>query len=220
MRLAFFILVFVNLAFYVWSAGFLGEHRDGREPERLTQQITPEKIRILRDLPAKEVKVAASTSKECQLISGLDAEEAHRLEQSLSAGEGVSVSLKTPVESTSHWVLIGNLPTREAVAKKQAELKALGIAESRLAQNEAVGPYVVSLGIFSNETLAQEFLASLNKKGVRSARIVPREKAARHVQLEVRAPENVINSLAGLIAETPGSSLGDCPAAATAAATP
>ena len=220
MRLAFFILVFINLAFYVWSAGFLGTHQEGREPERLEQQITPEKIRVLRDLPPKADKAEPTpviSATECRVISGLSSEEAGRIEQSLQSTEGIAVSLKSPVDNAAnaaHWVLIGNLASREAVFKKQAELKALGITDTRLAMNDTVGPFVLSLGIFSNETLAQEFLATLNKKGVRSARIVPREKSAKQTQLEVRAAASLLKGLPQTLTAYPAASVSDCPAAA------
>jgi hypothetical protein len=212
MRLAFFILVFINLAFYVWSAGFLGAHQDGREPERLTQEISPEKVRILSELPPKQDKTdstSAISATDCRLVSGLGADEANRVAQLVQATEGVTTSLKPQAEQPAHWVLISNLPTREAVAKKQAELKALGVTESRMAVNDAFGPYVVSLGIFSNEALAQEFLASLGKKGVRSARIVPREKTKQTV-LEVRATAAVLKTLPETLAAYPGTAIGDC----------
>jgi hypothetical protein len=220
MRLAFFILVFVNLAFYVWSAGFLGGQQEGREPERLGQQISPENIRILPNLPLKADKTESTSvisAAECRVISGLSGEEAGRIEQSLQATEGFAVSLKPPVapiDPPAHWVLIGNLASREAVGKKQAELKALGVTESRLAMSDAVGPYVLSLGIFSNETLAQDFLVTLNKKGVRSARIVPREKSAKQTQLEVRAAASLLKGLPQTLTAYPAASVSDCPATA------
>ena len=45
-RLAFLLLVLANLAFFVWAAGYLGGTDEGREPDRLRNQINPDKLRI------------------------------------------------------------------------------------------------------------------------------------------------------------------------------
>ncbi|MGE5465808.1 MAG: SPOR domain-containing protein [Ignavibacteria bacterium] len=46
MRIAFFLLVLVNLLFFVWSAGYLGGQDEGREPQRLQNQLNPEKMKV------------------------------------------------------------------------------------------------------------------------------------------------------------------------------
>jgi hypothetical protein len=50
-RLIFFLLVFVNLIFFVGVAGYLGGADEGREPQRLVQQLHPEQLRIVRHAP-------------------------------------------------------------------------------------------------------------------------------------------------------------------------
>lgn len=50
-RPIFFLLVFVNLAFFVWAAGYLGESSEGREPQRLGQQLHPEQLRVVQNIP-------------------------------------------------------------------------------------------------------------------------------------------------------------------------
>jgi hypothetical protein len=47
MRLAFFLLLLANVLLFVWGQGSLGTSNDGREPERFSQQLTPEKLRIV-----------------------------------------------------------------------------------------------------------------------------------------------------------------------------
>ena len=52
-RIVFLLLVFANLAVYVWAAGYLGGRDDGREPERLRNQLQPERLRVsVGDTPA------------------------------------------------------------------------------------------------------------------------------------------------------------------------
>ncbi|MDP1652201.1 MAG: hypothetical protein Q8L56_05695 [Rhodocyclaceae bacterium] len=47
MRLAFLILLLANVLLFAWGQGHLGTPNEGREPERLSQQLTPEKLRIV-----------------------------------------------------------------------------------------------------------------------------------------------------------------------------
>ncbi len=47
MRLAFFVLLLANVLLFVWGQGSLGTQNEGREPERLSQQLTHEKLRIV-----------------------------------------------------------------------------------------------------------------------------------------------------------------------------
>ena len=46
-RLAFLLLAFLNLVFFVWAAGYLGGADEGREPERLRSQLNPEKLSVI-----------------------------------------------------------------------------------------------------------------------------------------------------------------------------
>lgn len=55
-RLAFLLLVFVNLVFFVWAGGYLGRPDGGREPERLKTQLNAERLRLVGEVePAKTV---------------------------------------------------------------------------------------------------------------------------------------------------------------------
>jgi hypothetical protein len=47
LRLTFFLLVFANLVFFAWAQGYFGGGDPNREPDRLVQQLQPEKLRII-----------------------------------------------------------------------------------------------------------------------------------------------------------------------------
>ncbi|OIP10596.1 MAG: hypothetical protein AUK49_03450 [Betaproteobacteria bacterium CG2_30_68_42] len=48
LRLACLLLVVVNIVLFTWGMGYLGGGpRAGAEPQRLAQQLSPERIRIL-----------------------------------------------------------------------------------------------------------------------------------------------------------------------------
>lgn len=48
MRIVFLVLLLANLVLFVWGQGHLGTQGAGREPERMAQQLAPEKLRIVR----------------------------------------------------------------------------------------------------------------------------------------------------------------------------
>ena len=48
-RLFFFLLVLANLLFNAWTQGYFGAPDDSHEPQRLTQQLNAEKLRIVRE---------------------------------------------------------------------------------------------------------------------------------------------------------------------------
>ncbi len=48
MRIAFLVLLLANLVLLVWGQGRLGTQDAGREPERMAQQLAPEKLRIVQ----------------------------------------------------------------------------------------------------------------------------------------------------------------------------
>lgn len=45
MRLVFLILLLTNVLLLAWGLGYFGTPNDGREPERLSLQLAPEKLR-------------------------------------------------------------------------------------------------------------------------------------------------------------------------------
>ena len=223
MRLAFFLLVFANLAFFVWSAGYLGEHRSGREPERLSQQLAPDSIRLLRDAagaPATEAKpaepaaavTASAPAPACRLVSGLASDEAVALERELAAA-GFAVNLQSTAGAARYWVLFAGLSNRAAADKKLGELKQLGISDAKVMADEVSGPFIVQLAGFTEESAAQEHLAALNKRGVRTARVDARDNLPAKPTLEVRLPTDRLERLTALSAAYAGAAVADCPAA-------
>ena len=45
MRIAFLILIVVNLALFSWGEWYRGVQEEGREPHRLAQQLAAERLR-------------------------------------------------------------------------------------------------------------------------------------------------------------------------------
>jgi hypothetical protein len=212
MRLAFFVLLLANLAFHVWSAGYLGNQKVGREPERLAQQIAPEKIRIVTvaDRPAEKPPVAADPTP-CRQVSGLSADDTAKLRKALADKEGVTVTGGADSASIAHWVLVPRLASRSAAEAKLGELQRREVNEGTIVADPDGGPFAISLRVFPRDEAAQEYLAELRAKGVRSAVVEAREKAPAGNVLEVRGPQAQLQALEGLLPPEVGATVAECP---------
>lgn len=47
MRIVVLVLLLANVILFAWGQGYLGTQDAGREPQRIAQQVAPEKLRIL-----------------------------------------------------------------------------------------------------------------------------------------------------------------------------
>lgn len=109
-----------------------------------------------------------------------------------------------PLDGGTWWVFIPPLPDRAMAEKKAGELKRLGVSDYFIVQENGPNRWAVSLGIFSAESGANSRLAELKDKGVRSARVAPRQREV--PAIEVRGTEERLRALR---AASPGGQ--DCP---------
>ena len=208
MRIAFFLLVLANLLFFVWAQGYLGGPDEGREPQRLADQLHAGKMKVT----VVEKKVAVPPPQACRLIDGLAAADAEHLQKALGGNGGELVAnVRLGEETPAWWVNINSLANKALADKKAGELKLLGVTDFHVMQTEG-GSFAISLGIFDNEATATEFLQSLAKKGVKSARIDARPRPPTSVRVEVRGPAEAIGRrLPGLLAGLPAARAAECP---------
>lgn len=201
MRLAFFLLLLINVALYPFVSGLIAGKGDGSEPLRMTSQMKPDSIRILpSDAPspaaetvaapdvANTVVAGSEAPAVCRALDGLSREQVDALNARISAEQLLlQLSESEQTETTAWWVHIPDMQTRQLAERKQAELRALGVREMIVMADPADSQKLaVSLGLFKTEAAAKELLATLNGQGVRSARIAPREGRASRYRVEVR----------------------------------
>lgn len=94
----------------------------------------------------------------------------------------------TPVEGGGWWVFIPPLPSKADAERKAGELKRMGVNDFFIVQEAGPNRFAISLGVFSNEQGANDQLANLKVKGVRSAKVGQRiTKDALHA-VEARGP--------------------------------
>lgn len=207
-RTAFFVLLLANLLVFAWAQGYFGGGNDGREGGRMASQLNPDKIK----LAVVEKDVLAAALLICRAIDGLALRDAERLGTVLADGNaGIAATVKPLLEPTGYWVLIPALATRSAAERKSGEVKALGVTGFQV-REDPTGGYAVVFGMLGSETEATQLLAELGKKGVKSARIEPREKVPERGRLEVRGPAPAVaKRLAEAAPAMAGVTVGDCP---------
>lgn len=210
LRSFFILLVLANLLFFAWGQGYFGGAEEGREPQRLAKQLSPEKLRVVGALAPS----AALPVEICRLVGGLSLGEAQRLRT--QAGEkapSLQLAVNLVDEEASYWVLVPSLPDRPAAEKRVLELKRMGLADATLVQEEGPGKFAISLGLFKSARAANEYLQVLAKRGVKSAKVQAREKSAVPAQLVVRGPSDLLaKQLPELLSIFPAASVADCPA--------
>lgn len=217
-------LLCANGAYFAWSQGLLAPvglaPESAREPQRLEQQIRPEALRVAPAAPAaSEPEPAAPAAPAAPTVPAAQAEapapavaclqagpfdnaQAQALRQALGAG-GVPASAWSlePMAPPDRWIVyMGRYNDTEALEKKRAELRALRVDTAPITQ-PALAPGL-SLGVFSTQEAANDHLAQLARRGVRTARVVAehREPTAARLRLpaaDAALREQVQSLLAG-----------------------
>lgn len=213
LRTLFFLLVLGNLLLFVWGQGYFGT-AGGGEAERLSAQIEPEKLRIAgKGVPP--ATAAAPLLDECRALAGLEREAAGKLADLISGRDAqLKVDQRALEEPKSWWVHIPPQSNGAQADRKAAELSKLGVKDFYVVRESGPNQYAVSLGLYKSEEAAKDSLAALQKKGVKSARILARETAGDRMVVEVRGkPDRLSKALAELPAEFSAAQKAECPAA-------
>ena len=191
LRLAVLVLVLANGLYFAWSQGLLQTFgvapTQQSEPQRLSQQIRPEALRLLNADEARRVESAAAPAArgpECLQAGLFDERQATAVRQTLEpllpAG---SWSLEAAVEPARWIIYMGKYPNAEAVNKKKAELRQIGVSFEGLS-NAAMEPGL-SLGGFTSQAAAQQQLDRLAQRGVRTARVAQERPEVRGQSLKL-----------------------------------
>jgi len=200
MRLLFLLLLAANLALFAWWAYYAPSDATA-DPEPLRRQLSPEKIRLLdgRELkalvaakpkPPPAASAVPAAAGACIEWGGFAVAEAPKAEQALAPlALGARLSQRRSEETAGWWVFIPPQANRPAALKKTAELKALGIEEFFILQDEGKMRWAVSLGVFSSEDAAKKHLEVLRGKGVRSAQAGERDTQVAKIWLQLRGAD-------------------------------
>ena len=178
MRTVVLLLVIANLA--LWGASRLGVGGSpSGEPERLAQQIGPERLKIVARgepppasaMPATTTAPAEKAAVELACISYADLadEAADALVPIVTrrAPELMVARDRDQIHVNGHRVQIDQLGSRALAERKARELRDLGVNDYTIVGSGGV--WVVSLGVYSDDAAARARLSALRKRGVRSA---------------------------------------------------
>lgn len=194
LRLVVILLVLANAGYFAWTQGLLAPLGLSTQPQseshRLQEQVQPEAIRLLNaprndtasrtsltvpnpapvEIPAPQPAPAVSATA-CWRAGGYTPAQADALRQALQA-QAVLAGLwqLDEAQTNGRWIVYMGKLNDELMARKKTELREMNV-EFREIRGGALGPALV-LGTFSTEAAAQQGLAIVTRKGVRTARVV------------------------------------------------
>jgi hypothetical protein len=179
LRIFVLALVLTNLGFYLWSKGSadtLGE----REPARLEQQVSPQRIQVLTAQTAASkpsaIKIPAANTLCLELgpIGANQLTEVQALVHSVLPSERW-IHLKT--ETPAQW-MVAMLPSSisKIQAKQISTLENLGVAFEAVSDVPKLGN-VLSLGIFNTRQDAEKAAARLAQLAVNRLSVAPYSQA-------------------------------------------
>jgi len=219
-----FLLLLANLGFFAWI--YFRADRASDEPQLMEQQLNPQAIRLLSAdqvaaLAAERTKQTAERAKSppkvalaaCLELGPFNPGEVARVQQAFEPlALGSRLSQRRAEEIASYWVFMPPQRDRQAVNRKAAELKKLGVEDFFIVQEDPAFRFAISLGVFKTEEAARSRLAELRTRGVRTARVGPRETSVQKVYFTVReVPDAQVSRLNDLRQSFAGSELKDCP---------
>lgn len=232
MRAAFLILLLVNVGFFAWWR--YGSPPDASaDPAPLARQIDPEKLKIVapKDLPppspAKPVAVvppqpappqpaSPPVALKCLEWGSFTLADAPRAEKTLEPlALGGRLAQRRTEETAGWWVFIppqARAPNvRQAALRKASELRALGVEDYFIVQEEGQHRWALSLGVFRTEEAARARLEALRTQGVRTAVVGARETVVPKVWLQVKGVDPALESkLKDLTAQVESTELKNC----------
>jgi hypothetical protein len=217
LRLLVLLLLLANGLYFGWTQGFFKTYGwapgEQAEPQRLQQQIKPEVLNVLASEERRAVAAATSApskSAEC-LKSGLIAgPRVEGVRRALSTWPAGTWQLEAVTESGRWVVYMGKFANAEAQAKKRAELERLNVKLEPLQNGEL--DLGLSMGGYKSQALAEEALAALQKRGVRTARVVQERSASQGSVLTIAALDDALRArLEAIKPALGGVALSNCP---------
>ena len=217
MRALFLLLLLANLALYAWSRYGVPAAADPAlqsrpvEPDKL-KVIAPERLPPPAPAAKKPVAVPVPVATSCLEWGSFTVADAPRAEQALEPlGLGARLAQRRTEETAAWWVFMPPQGNRQAALRKAAELKALGIDEYFIVQEEGEHRWALSLGVFRSEEAAQARLAALRTAGVRTAQVGRRETVVPKIWLQVKGVDAPLHArLKEIARQIDGSELKEC----------
>ena len=214
-RTAFLAVVAANVGLFAWAYA-LAPPDPALDARPLANQIDPAQMRILspQELAAAPPPPPKPGPSSCIEWGTFTLAAAPRAEQALEPlALGPRVTSRRGEETAHWWVFIPPKDGKAAAQKAVNDLKALGLDDFHVMNEEGKMRWAISLGVFSTEAAAKVRLDAVREKGVRTAQASPRETVVTKVSLQVKDPDAGIRTkLTEIVQQFPGSELRECPA--------
>ena len=193
LRLTVLLLLLANCAYFAWSQGLLADWGfapvQQSEPQRVQQQIKPQSLRILAADEVRRMDIAGGgRGAECLQAVPFEDTQTAGLRQALEPWPAGSWTIEPGVEPARWIIYMGKYPNAEAVSRKRAELRQMGVSFEALA-NASLEPGL-ALGGFTTEAAATQQLTVLSQRGVRTAKVVLERPEVRGQQLRLLAVDD------------------------------
>jgi hypothetical protein len=200
LRLVVLILVLMNGAYFAWTQGLLQSAafapEKQTEPERLTQQIKPGALKLLTDDELKQLlapPLVGLRASECLQAGLFSVAQGEVLRSTLTANPEVGPwTLEAATEPARWIVFMGPYATADDLARKRAQLTALGLTVEPLINPELGLGW--SLGRFPSQAAASGALEGFGKRGVRTARVVLERAEIRGLMLKINTTEVTVQA--------------------------
>ncbi|MDB5761140.1 MAG: hypothetical protein JWQ21_135 [Herminiimonas sp.] len=209
LKILFCCLLAANGLLFAFNQGYLDTLMpSGHEPARAANQLNANKIKLLSPAAAHTsavapapvaivapelVSVSADKKQErpaCTEIGNFNIAEAKRFETQLAAlSVGKTLSRREIQEVSSHMIFIPPQGGKDGADRKAGELRSLGVTDFYVIQDSSSQRWGISLGIFKTEEAARAHLASLNQKGIRSARLIEHRVPLNRIAFQLRDPD-------------------------------
>jgi hypothetical protein len=212
MRLLFFILLLANVIAFAYTRYV--ESRPGADAQIALLQISPDKVKLLKPgappaAPKDKAAPAPLQPLACLEWGIFAAEDTARAAAAL-AKLNLGDKLSQRDTGDGFRVYIPPMKTKADADKKAAEVRALGITDFYIVQDNEQLRNAISLGAFKTEEAANNHLAQLRQKGIRSAVIGSR--GAMSSVFVIRDPGDAIAAkIAELKVEFPAATLKAAP---------
>lgn len=99
---------------------------------------------------------------------------------------GGKLTQSTIEHDSGYWVFLPPVKKRAEVQRKIEQLKKLGVNDYFVVQEAGIWMNAISLGVFRTEKSAQKFLASMQEKGVHSAKVGERKSKLKFTQFFIK----------------------------------
>ena len=206
MRIVVALLLLANLTLFIYTLLPSG----GGEGMRLSQQVSPEKIKLLtpQEVAALGPAKVAALADVCVEFGPLsDAERAKVIGELEPMGLGRLLTQRRVELDNAYSVSIAPFPNRNAADNRAGELRRQGVKDLSVV-DAGRGQFAVSFGGFRTEQAALAYVDVLTRQGVKLVRVQPRQQTLVQTLIVVRDPQQpVVARLKELQGQYPGTEI-------------